>query len=489
MNLNSLTCETKIGTNASSNTPECATTITTPLTEREIKQGLHDMGVDVLEPESEKEKLMAEALDAFSSFILHDEQDKCRTILDTHINSGDSSSVGELQGGSDQHSIYRVLISDDDNDEDRDNNKDAAADLLKEFHSSYQGKRYSNSLTIHKLKQYMLAMCERRSKTCCDDDYNDYSMDNRTDHLCSRKYVKLDNLMFILSFGSINGQVRHIDNMVPNLQICLYMSSDCPSTIVYTMDGPPITNVNKLIDYWTAQEQLLHVPDLIKAVLIEKGDKALSSKWYTKYFAFWDTINSNLNCFGKLYQPVSLQLSLTTDPGTTLLAGGNEVHAGPPAPNARMFAFAIGILEDSGSSETNDYDESEYYESENNGEVQYSPVLLHVDLCCIVFSLIDFEYSDQKDTTQEAKLFLITVLIALVKDFPKETYDRQMGDERREVRDWLGKVLDTLEKQEGSSNVDKLVEEALKSDIMFYSPDIKKRRMKKKKRRNAKSSC
>lgn len=255
------------------------------------------------------------------------------------------------------------------------------------------------------------------------------------------------------------------------------------------MDGPPITNVNKLIDYWTAQEQLLHVPDLIKAVLIEKGDKALSSKWYTKYFAFWDTINSNLNCFGKLYQPVSLQLSLTTDPGTTLLAGGNEVHAGPPAPNARMFAFAIGILEDSGSSETNDYDESEYYESENNGEVQYSPVLLHVDLCCIVFSLIDFEYSDQKDTTQEAKLFLITVLIALVKDFPKETYDRQMGDERREVRDWLGKVLDTLEKQEGSSNVDKLVEEALKSDIMFYSPDIKKRRMKKKKRRNVKSSC
>ena len=36
-------------------------------------------------------------------------------------------------------------------------------------------------------------------------------------------------------------------------------------------------------------------------------------------------------------------LGLTVQPGTALLAGMNEVHAGPPSPGPRMFAFAIGI--------------------------------------------------------------------------------------------------------------------------------------------------
>lgn len=443
------------------------------LTEQEIKEELHEMGVDVIEPESGKEEIMAEAFDAFSSFILEEEREKCQDILDNHINIG--SSVGELQGGSDHHSIYRVLIPDDDCDD-----QDAATELLKAFYSSYQGKRYSSVLTIQKLKQYMLGMCDKHQRIC-EAEY----LHTRA---APRKYVKLDNLMFILSFGPINGQVRHIDNMVPNLQICLYMSSECPSTIVYAMDGSPITNSKDLINHWgknesSSQEYSHHVPALIKKMLSEKGDETLKSKWYTKYFAFWDSINTNLNCFGKLYQPVSLQLSLKTDPGTTLLAGGNEVHAGPPAQNARMFAFAIGILEDS----EDDQDESEFKNEVNNGEVQYSPVLLHADLCCILFSIIDYEYVDEKNYAEEAKLFLLTVLLNLVKDFPMETYDRQIPDDRSEIRDWLGQILDALQEQDRSS-IDKLVKKAVKSDTMFYSPDVKKRRIKKKKRRNAKSS-
>ena len=89
--------------------------------------------------------------------------------------------------------------------------------------------------------------------------------------------------------------------MVPNLQICLYMSSDFSSTIVYAMDGQPITDVNDLIDYWGKEEiisssqKYLHMPNLLKKILLENGDITLKNNWYTKYFSFWDTINTSLN--------------------------------------------------------------------------------------------------------------------------------------------------------------------------------------------------
>ena len=368
--------------------------------EYEIKQQLNEMGIDVMSPESRKEETMAQALEAFSSFILEEEHEKCQAILDNHT----GESVGELQGGSDQHSIYRVLIPDDDNDA---NGNDAAVVLLKEFHSSRQGKRYLNVLTIERLKQYMLGMCERRTKD-----------------RGGRKYTQLGNFMFILQFGGpTDGQVRHIDNMVPNLQICLYMSSECPSTIVYAMDGPPITNGKLLVEHWEKNENRA-VPELVKCILENRGDTALKSKWYTKFFAFWDSIDSNLNCFGKLYQPVSLQLSLEADPGTTLLAGGNEIHAGPPTVGPRMFAFAIGIPEE----ETNDNED-------NDGEVQYSPVLLHIDFCCILFSILEHEYSARgEEQVREAKHFLLSVLLALVKDYPMKGYTRQIDEDRSELR-------------------------------------------------------
>jgi hypothetical protein len=410
--------------------------------EQEIAQELDKLGIDVLEPESRKEKTMAQALEAFSLFVLEEEKIKCQAIIDRHM----GRSVGQLMGGSEQHEVYRVHITDDDHE--------AAAEMLQEFHASPPGKRYANVLTMEKLQQYMLGMCEKRSRR----------------RRCE-KFTKLDNLMFILAFGPTNGQVRHIDNMDPNLQICLYMSCDCPTTIVYSMDGPQITNSNELVEHWGKTGV---VPEFVKSILQAKGDTALGGKSHTKYFSFWNTIDANLKSFGKLYQPVSLQLALQTDPGTTLMACDNAVHAGPPTVEPRMFAFAIGIPED--DNQRNDESEN------NNGEVQYNPVLLHLDLCCILFSMMDVDYYERKDEHHEAKRFLLNLLLTLVKEFPKENHVRLFNDDRREVRDWLCKLVEVLEDQE---KVIILMQEAIESVSLFYAPsNSMKKRLKKQKGRN-----
>jgi hypothetical protein len=304
----------------------------------------------------------------------------------------------------------------------------------------------------------MLGMCEKRSKNSNSNHGN---------------YRTLGNLMFILAFGPTFGQVRHIDHMDPNLQICLYMSNNCPTTIVYSMEGPPITNCRELVEHWettTTTTTHLVVPELVKNILLDKGDAALKDASHTKYFSFWSTINAHLKWFGKLYQPVSQQLSLQqTDPGTTLIAGGNEVHAGPPTVGPRMFAFAIGIPDEEDNIEKED----------NNGEVQYSPPLLQADLCCILFGAMDFEYVDRIEEHLEAKRFLINVLVTFVQEYPQETYVRLLGDERIEVRDWLGRLVQVLEDQD---KVNALVQEAIESETIFYSPDVGKRRAKKKKK-------
>lgn len=405
------------------------------VSEYEIQHELEKMGVDVLEPESKKEKSMAQALDAFSAFVLEEEREKCQEILDKHM----GESVGELQGGSGEHAIYRVLITDDE--------EGATGELLREFGA------YANVLTVEKLKQYMLGMCSRRS--VMRDD--------------GKKYTELGNLMFILTFGPTNGQVRHIDQMEPNIQVCLYMSRGCPSTIIYSLDGPQITNTNELVDHWANDSS---VPDLVESILRENGDTALRGKRHTKYFAFWDTLDTHLECFGKLYQPVSARFALETDPGATLLAEGNGVHAGPPTAGPRMFAFAIGISEE---------DES----GDNDGEVQYNPVILHLDLCCILFSIMEYGHSQRRDEHEEAKQYLLKILFALAKDYPKETYSRLIGDDRCKIREWLGNVVKALGKQD---NLNALMVEAIESETMFYSPDVgkSKRRGKKKKKTNEK---
>ena len=87
--------------------------------ERHITQALRSLGVDILEPQSEYEIEFAEALSAFSSFVLIDEATTCRSIIESYLASGDErcGGVGILQGG-DEHDIYRLQIRDDDENDD-----------------------------------------------------------------------------------------------------------------------------------------------------------------------------------------------------------------------------------------------------------------------------------------------------------------------------------------------------------------------------------
>ncbi|KAL3800715.1 hypothetical protein ACHAWO_013257 [Cyclotella atomus] len=433
--------------------------------DHEITEKLHEMGIDVLEPQTRFEETMADAMREFSSFVLSTGKEKCLDILENDLYN-EEGSVGELQGGDDSFSIYRVSFPDEVESTNK-KCKNAAAKLLQEFNEySQQTRRHANTLlTFDNIKQYMLGMCDRR-----------------TAEPCSVQYTSLGNLMFILCFGEAAGQVRHIDNMVPNLQICLYMSESCPSTIVYEMDdgeGPPVTDVQSLLDLWNREHNA--IPQLIRDILLKHGDVPLTSKWYTKYFSFWKTINLQLLCFGKLYQPVLHQLSLETNPGTTMLAGGNEVHAGPPTNAPRMFAFAVGIPDANGIDGLDAINGNTTYEDDgNDGEVQYSPVLLHIDFCCILFTLLD-DHCDTAipETIEEAKRFLVSILVDLIRDYPMQEYLRQIHESRRGTRDWLEKVLYLVDQ---NASVDSLVNDAIQSDVIFYSPDVVKMNSKKKRK-------
>jgi hypothetical protein len=66
------------------------------------------MDILLYEPATKQEEKMAEAMEVFSLFVIEDESNTCQSILESY--SGPSTSVSELQGGSDDCSIYRVLI-------------------------------------------------------------------------------------------------------------------------------------------------------------------------------------------------------------------------------------------------------------------------------------------------------------------------------------------------------------------------------------------
>jgi len=441
-----------------------------------IRSLTEEMGIDVFTPSSTMEEELASTFDEFSNFVLQQEKDTCLEILE----NDDTGCVGELQGGSDAYSIYRVSFPINDDDSNIEDNNNAAVQLLYLFNRHTGRSSKSAALTIDKIKQYMLSMCARRSR-----ERNCVS------------YASLGNIMFIMQFGGPTyGQVRHIDNMIPNVQICLYMSNCCPSTIVYEMDdgdGLPVTDGNSLIDFWERTKDK-DIPQLIKDILQTNGDVKLKSKWYTKYFSHWDTLNSQLSCFGKLYQPVLYQLGLReTEPGTTLLAGGNEIHAGPPTTTdlGRMFAFAIGIPAEEEEEEETDsiHNEEETEDVENDGEVQYSPVLLHIDFSCLLFSILDYEYSngDNVAEVQDAKHFLVEILIELIVDYPMKTYLLQIDEVRSGIRSWLEHVLERIENKQ---SINALVEDAVTSEVILYSPDviIKRRKKKKSKKHRLKES-
>jgi hypothetical protein len=453
-----------------------------------IRRELGEMGVDIYNPQSPSEEILSAIFGDFADFVLSEAKELCLEILESDLRH-DGGSVGELQGGNDKYKIYRVSFpssttddkrgkmmtskkkgnkSNNNNSQDTDK-KNAVMQLLDLYNRNRR-----EILTTEDIEIYMLGMCGRRARERNTGGYD-----------------QLGNCMLVMQFGGpTDGQVRHIDNMVPNLQICLYMSQSCPSTIVYEIDdgGSPVIDGASLVEYWQCLKSN-NVPVLVRTILLDHGDKKLCDKWYTRFFAFWDTINSQLLCFGKLYQPVARALGLTVEPGTTLLAGGNEIHGGPPTTESRMFAFAIGIPDHNRGEEiAGDEDDSLLLENdgrdeENDGEVQYSPVLLHIDFCCLLFSMLDFEFGSNANVDlarREAKYFLVNILIDLIRDYPMRQYLIQIDEERTGVLTWLESALKKLE--DGSS-MSSLVEEAVESDDVLYTPDVIKRRCKKKKAR------
>ena len=266
-----------------------------------------------------------------------------------------------------------------------------------------------------------------------------------------RDVEKLDNFMLVLAFGPTSGQIRHIDAMVPNRQLCCYMSRDCPSTVVYAPDGPAVDSGAALVALW--EEGELEVPAALRTRLVEEGGRQLEGR-----FKFWRTIDDALRCFGKLYQPVARRLALTCAPGTLLSAGGNDVHAGPPTSSPRMFAFAVGVPADAGDAPFTDGD----------GEVQYNAVLFHLDLCCVLFGRLDIE----------ARIFLLRRLVPLVSEHPDaESYSRQLGDARADLAGWLARLVEAL------PNADPVLREAAASESLFCPAAKKSRRQRRREAR------
>ena len=91
-----------------------------------------------------------------------------------------------------------------------------------------------------------------------------------------RGIERLDNFMLVLAFGPTSGQIRHIDAMVPNRQLCCYMSRDCPSTVVYAPDGPAVDSGAALVALW--EEGELEVPAALRRLLVAEGGRQLEGR-------------------------------------------------------------------------------------------------------------------------------------------------------------------------------------------------------------------
>jgi hypothetical protein len=154
----------------------------------------------------------------------------------------------------------------------------------------------------------------------------------------------------------------------------------------------------------------------------------------------------------------------------------NPVHAGPPCPSPRMLVYGIAIPDqhDDGDSDNNinnnnnnSNNNKEYKDStnrsksspthpykhksearDNNGEIQYNLVLLHVDLCCIIFTIMQLQddgpdcSNDVDDAdVQQAKRHLISMLLSMIQEYPNETYERLLEDNREPLRAWLAELI------------------------------------------------
>ena len=371
--------------------------------EATVRRELEAMGVECIEPASEREQATAALMEAFAAFVLEEQPRQSLAILEENHDG----SVGELQGGG-EHAIYRVEITDDE--------ESVVSRLL---------RAHGHGLTVERVRRHMLRQGIER----------------------------LENFMLVLAFGPTSGQIRHIDAMVPNRQLCCYMSRGCPSTVVYAPDGPPVDSGAALVALW--EEGGLDVPAELRTRLVAEGGRKLEGQ-----FKFWRTIDDALRFFGKLYQPVARRLALTCAPGTLLSAGGNDVHAGPPTSSPRMFAFAVGVPADAGEAPFTDGD----------GEVQYNAVLFHLDLCCVLFGRCD----------SASKVFLLRRLVPLVSEHPDaESYSRQLGDARADLAGWLAQLVGAL------PTVDHVLRAAAASESLFCTETKKSRRQKRREKRRS----
>ena len=163
--------------------------------------------------------------------------------------------------------------------------------------------------------------------------------------------------------------------------------------------------------------------------------------------------------------------------------------AGPPTDGPRMFVFGVGYPDDcrenTSEQQSDDVDVHSFdSDDDNNGEVQYSPVLLHIDFCTLLFCILRHSKEmsrEGEELHKEAKLFLLRMLIVLVKDYPMKDYLLQIDSSRNALTFWLEELLNNLNDEEV---VNKLVIRAVGSNEIFYTPEvIKKHRRRKTKTR------
>jgi len=265
------------------------------------------------------------------------------------------------------------------------------------------------------------------------------------------------------------------------------MSDQCPATVVYELEEPQtshsITNCQELLDHWEHSSSTSPVPDLVQVLMTNLANVVLANEPHLKYFSFWTTLNAHFQHFGKLYQNVAERLAVTNcKPGTTLIARGNQVHAGPPSNIPRMFAFCIGIPDDNIHPDDNGgsvghLDGAGDDKEDQNGEIQYNPVLLHADLCCILFTSLDFDdkqdYQSKYDaeTILATKEYLLGILPDMIREHPHETYARLLGDDRASLRKWLGDLVQAVSTEQ-SDCIERLIDKAVTSSTILLSPDV-----------------
>ena len=168
-----------------------------------------------------------------------------------------------------------------------------------------------------------------------------------------------------------------------------------------------------------------------------------------------------------------LDVHLEKDDGSVgELQGGSDAH--------RIYRAVLPDDDDENG------DENEY--GANDGEVQYNPVLLHLDLCCILFGHLDFAPrkfddvdADADAAAARAKRFLLDRLVEAVRGAPDaEAYERQLGDDRADVRTWLSKLARSVD---DAAAVEMLLADATASESLLFAPDVAKKRKKRKYRR------